>query len=200
MTEIKIGKSLQAAWQIFLKAPEIFTLLTLGYFAANFFLSRIPGVGTLIVVLICSFSLPAYAVIAEKIRLTGQAKFSDLQALVQMAPQLLFVSVLEWIFITIGLCLLILPGIYIAVIYTFAQLFVVMQGKTFWEAMEASRQLVNKNWFGVFGLKLFIYLLILTGFLLVGIGILVTGPLAALTLYCVFRDITEPTIITEPAA
>ena len=187
--EIRVGKALQDAWQIFLKGPELFLVLSFGYCVANYVLAKLPFVGPLLANLAAALLLPAVVLIAEKIRTAGKASFNDLMPLMNMAPQLVLVYLLKIIFVTLGLFLLLIPGIYLAVAYVFAELFVMLHGKTFWEALEASRALVRGNWFTIFGLCLFCFILLMAGLLLVGIGILLTIPLSILVLYCAFRQI-----------
>jgi hypothetical protein len=195
--QIRIGNALQKAWNIFLKAPEIFSLLVLGFGFAYYVVSQLPGAGPLLGLLLMAMAMPSIVVIAEKIRASGGAKFSDLSALMVFAPQILMVFVLKAIFVRLGLCLLISPGIYIAVIYSFAELFVLLEGKTFWEALEASRALVAGNWFQVFGLTVFCMVLFASGLLLAGIGVLLTGPLSILVLYCAFRELKRPALVVD---
>lgn len=188
--EIQIGRSLQEAWQLFLLAPEIFTVLTLFDLFAIFALGWIPGLGLLLNLAVGALALPAFFLIADRLRTQGRASFGDLRELMHPAPQLLAIFVLKSIFLTVGFALLFLPGLFLATIYLFAELFALLHGRTFWEAMEASRRLAQANWFGCFGLLAFCGILAFSGALLAGIGLLLTVPLAALVLYSAFRQIT----------
>jgi len=66
--------------------------------------------------------------------------------------------------------LLLLPGIYLAVAYTFALPLVLEKKINFWYAMERSRKLISKNWFAFFALFIVLILINLIGPLLVVIG------------------------------
>lgn len=187
--EVRIGKYLQTAWENFLKAPEIFIFFTLGLMAAFWLFSRLPLVGSLLSFLISALAVPAYFLLAEQVRREGKASFPELKKLAPLLPQLLVVFILKSVLITLGLFLLIIPGIYAALAFTFAELFVCLEGKTFWDAMESSRRLVNKNFVGILGLAVVGILLFLTGALLVGVGLLAALPICALLLHAAFHDI-----------
>lgn len=187
--EVRIGKYLQTAWENFLNAPEIFIFFTLGLMAAFWLFSRLPLVGSLLSFLLSALAVPAYFLLAEQVRREGKASFPELKKLLPLLPQLLVVFILKSVLITLGLFLLIIPGIYVALAYTFAELFVCLEGKTFWEAMESSRRLVNKNFVGILSLGVVGFLLFLTGALLVGVGLLAALPICALLLHAAFHDI-----------
>jgi uncharacterized membrane protein len=108
--------------------------------------------------------------------------------------QLILVSVVSGILSALGMILFILPGIYLAVGYIFAsQIVLFYDPKTeFWEAMEFSRKLVTKNWWSFFGLGIVAGLIALSGILLLGIGVLITAPIASCILYAAFNDIVKP--------
>lgn len=187
--EVRIGKYLQTAWENFLKAPEIFIFLTLGLMAAFWIASRIALVGNLIGFLLSALAAPAFFLLAEQVRREGKASLAELKKLVPLFPQLLVVFILKSVLITIGLFLLFIPGVYAALAYTFAELFVCLEGKTFWEAMESSRKLAHGNFAGILALGLVGFLIFLAGILLVGVGLLAAMPICALFLHAAFLDI-----------
>lgn len=62
-------------------------------------------------------------------------------------PRLMTVGMLQQIVTSAGYLLLIIPGIYLQVIWCFALFLVVDKGLEPWAALEASRKAVAKNWF-----------------------------------------------------
>jgi len=96
-----------------------------------------------------------------------------------------------------GFLLLFLPGVYLMVIFLFAEFFVTLKGKQFVDALKESKKLADQNLLGVLGLVVFTFLLAASGALLVGIGLLVTLPLSLLLLYCVFRRICVQVVSAE---
>ncbi|WP_373073242.1 hypothetical protein [Sulfurimonas sp.] len=84
--------------------------------------------------------------------------------------------ILMYICLIIGFTLLILPGIYLAVSYTFAYQLVADKGLGAWEAMELSRKTVTKQWFKFFGLGLLSALIIILSIIPLGIGLIWSIP------------------------
>lgn len=67
---------------------------------------------------------------------------------------------------------------YIATCWLFSMPLVIDKGMRFWPAMELSRRVVRKHWWGTFGLLIVAGLLGISGALACGVGILVTVPVA----------------------
>jgi hypothetical protein len=186
---IRIGKSLQEAWNLFLAAPEIYICVALLQFAAGMILSRVPGLGWLSWVLLGAFSLPSTALIAEATQGGRKATFACLKPLGVMAPQLIVLSLLKTTLITVGILLFFIPGAFLAVVWAFAEFICALEGKTFWESMQASRALVKGHWFPVAGLCSVVFLVVIAGFLFLGVGMLVTAPVGSIMMYAAFKDI-----------
>jgi hypothetical protein len=184
---LQLEARLKEAWNLFLKAPEVFITISFGLFGASFLLGFLPGAGSVVYAVITALGPAAFYLAADEASRRGIATFDNLKKLQQLFPQLLALLVVKWIVIAIGLCLLVLPGIYVAVLLCFAELFVVIEGKPFLEAMRASKNLVQGHWFTVFGMCLAVGAIFFSGFLLVGIGLLLTAPFACILLYCVFK-------------
>lgn len=65
-------------------------------------------------------------------------------------PQLLLVGVIVWLLTQVGLCLCIVPGVFLFVCWIFAVPLVADKRLEFWSAMELSRKVVVRVWFPVF--------------------------------------------------
>lgn len=102
-------------------------------------------------------------------------------------------TLLEWV----GFFLCILPGIYLAIAWHYASLLVLDKKVDFWAAMELSRKVVTRHWFGVFGLALVAILLWIGGLLACCIGIFVAGPIATAAIVYGYRDLFEE--VSTPA-
>ncbi len=70
------------------------------------------------------------------------------------------------------------PWIYIATCWLFSMPLVIDKGMKFWPAMELSRRVVKKHWWGTFGLLVIVGILFFAGALACGVGMLLTGPVA----------------------
>lgn len=89
----------------------------------------------------------------------------------------------------IGLVLCIIPGIYLAVSWMFTMPLIMDKRLDFWAAMELSRKMVAKHWWGLFGLLLVSGLVGLAGVLLCGIGLIITMPIMFGALACAYEGI-----------
>jgi hypothetical protein len=185
--EVRLEDALKAAWKTFLKSPEVFITIAFGLLGCSMVLAHLPLVGPLVTVVLWALGPAAFYLAADEASRAGAASFSSLKALPQLFPQLLALFVVKSIVIALGFCLLVLPGVYLAVLLVFAELYVVAEGKGFLDAMVASKNLVHGHWLAVFGLCLVLGLIAFSGALLIGLGLLLTAPYAAITLYHVFR-------------
>ena len=91
-----------------------------------------------------------------------------------------------------GFILLILPGIYLAVAYSFAYMLVIDRKMEFWAAMEVSRRVISAQWWRMFALMIvgaIIAMLGLIGFL---IGIFITMPIFLGALVDAYEDLCNP--------
>lgn len=77
----------------------------------------------------------------------------------------------------------------VGVLYIFTPLFIIYRQMGFWEAMEASRKVISKNYFPM--LVFLIVLMVLNGLgaLFCGVGLLITVPVFFLAVYVAFEDI-----------
>ena len=104
---------------------------------------------------------------------------------------LILVGVVAFLLEGVGFLLCILPGIYLAVAWHYASILVLDKGVDFWSAMELSRKVVTRHWFGVFGLALLAILLLCGGLLACCIGLFIAGPIATAAMVYGYRDLFE---------
>lgn len=100
--------------------------------------------------------------------------FNDRATVMQLAIAGAVVSLL----VAAGILLLILPGIYLAVGYTFTFVLVLDKKLEFWPAMELSRRVVHRHWFAIFFVLLLSAIIAMLGVLAVLVGVVVTLPMA----------------------
>lgn len=94
--------------------------------------------------------------------------------------------------ISLGALVFILPGIYLAVAFSYAPLLVLDKGLPPLKALEVSRRLVSRQWFTLFGLLILYVLLMVAGFCALIIGVFVTLPLVRLAMVCAYEDLVNP--------
>ena len=91
--------------------------------------------------------------------------------------------------ICVGLLLCVLPGIYLAVGYTFALPLVIDKKYDFWSAMEVGRRVAHKQWWTLFGLLIVAFLINVVGLLLCFVGWIVAAPVSIAALMYAYEDL-----------
>jgi len=97
--------------------------------------------------------------------------------------------VIQFIFIMIGMVLLVVPGIYLIFAYMLAMPLVVEKRMGAWQALETSRKAVTKVWFRFFGLIMLISLINMLGVLTLFIAWIWTIPWSVLAIAMVYEKI-----------
>ena len=82
-----------------------------------------------------------------------------------------------------------IPFIYISIAYGWAPFFVIFHKMSAWEAMEASRKVITKQWFIFLGFGFVIALIGISGIIALGVGLLYTIPFIYCALYAAFNDV-----------
>lgn len=91
--------------------------------------------------------------------------------------KIIVVSILQFILVTIGFLLLILPGIYLFVGYAMAIPLIVDKNLSPWQALETSRKAVHKVWWKVAALYIVMILIFLVALIPLGIGLIWAWPM-----------------------
>jgi len=91
--------------------------------------------------------------------------------------------------ILIGYCLLILPGIYLAVAFYFALPLAAEKNMSVWQALETSRRAVNHIWFPLFGLMFIFGLLCMASIFTLFIGMIWLLPMMIMSYGVMYRII-----------
>jgi uncharacterized membrane protein len=90
---------------------------------------------------------------------------------------------------TVGILLLVLPGIYLAVGYIFVLPLVVDKRMDVWTAMEVSRRVVHRQWWMTFALAIVVALMVMAGALAFGVGVVIAVPVATAALMYAYEDL-----------
>lgn len=191
--EVKIGEYLQRGWEIMKQNLGGFIGFTaiLGLIAAIPVLApeRLMPLANAFVNVISPVLSAGFLIVAFKIIKRQATEFGDFfQGFTRFLP-IFLTSLLVGIFVFIGFVLLVIPGIYLGVAYSFAIAFVVGKNIDFWEAMESSRKIITRKWFSFFAFLIVLGLINIAGALLLGIGLLFTFPLTSCAIAAAFEDI-----------
>jgi len=186
--EVNLGKWFSESWAIYKQHWIAFVLFTIFQFAIAF----IPYVGFLIAL---PLSFGIFFAVTNKIRyngLTGDMRYDHFIFGYLFLLPLIVISILESIFISIGLLLCILPGLYFMVALSFS-MYVFLeyhdQNVGIFNSMILSMKVVNKHLCEVTLYLIVDALFALSGFLLLGVGALVTVPMATIISALAFKDL-----------
>jgi len=103
-------------------------------------------------------------------------------------PALLAMVVIS-VFTFLGSLFCIIPGLVLAAMYQFTYLFIFDKKLEFWPAMQASHELVKKDYFGFTLFIIVLALLVFAGALLCLVGILITFPLYFAAVTAAYKDL-----------
>ena len=96
------------------------------------------------------------------------------------ALTLIVMFVLMAVLIVAGFFLLVLPGIYLSIAYSFAPYLIVEKNMGVWEALETSRKAITQYWWRYFGLMIVALVLIIIGAIPLLIGLIWVLPIVAI--------------------
>ena len=96
------------------------------------------------------------------------------------AIPLIVMFLLMAVLVVAGFFLLVLPGIYLSIAYSFAPSLIVEKNMGVWEALETSRKAITQYWWRYFGLMLVAMVLIIIGLIPVLIGLAWVLPIVAI--------------------
>ncbi|HWF85355.1 MAG TPA: GYF domain-containing protein [Vicinamibacterales bacterium] len=102
---------------------------------------------------------------------------------------LLIAGLLSGALTTLGILLLVLPGVYLAVGYIFVLPLVIDKRMDVWTAMEVSRRVVHQQWWMTFALAIVAALMVLAGALAFGVGVVIAVPVATAALMYAYDDL-----------
>lgn len=181
--QVKIGKYFEEAIDIFRKESGLFILFTVVIAVME---SISAGLGFVIAAPLTA----GYYIVAQKIKHGQEIKFEHFfDGFNKNLGKLVLLSLVSTIFIVIGLVLCVVPGIYLAIAYSFAVPLVYFADYDFMEAMDASRKWISKQFFDFFIFVLVLLVMNIIGAVVYGIGLLVTIPLSYIMTYIAFEDI-----------
>lgn len=167
---------LKESWQSLKQQLGLGIGITILFLAAGILLNRLPLIGILLGFLLN----PGYILFLNAIRTNDNPNanhllwlFSDFNRILQF----LALSVLTMVIVSLGLVLLLIPGIYLFITLTFSQIIFLLEKPDAISSMKQSMALVKNRWWYIHNIYLWLFLLNLGGFLALGVGLLVTIPL-----------------------
>jgi hypothetical protein len=188
-TPVDIASCISRGWALVRDNPGLTIGSTLLMIVVSFGLSAVPVVG-LLAFFIDPVLLGGLAyVFTRRIRGENPQVGDAFNGFTLAFLQLGLGGLVSLLLICVGLILCVLPGIYLAIGYTFAVPLIIDKKYDFWTAMEVSRRVVNRQWWTLFGLALVLFLLNIIGLLACLVGCIVTAPLTVAAIQYAYEDV-----------
>ncbi|NIA12397.1 MAG: hypothetical protein GWP10_22450 [Nitrospiraceae bacterium] len=184
---MQIGAVIQKSWEIFKANPSklilpyfVIVLISIGM---GIVLGFIPFIGPLIGSVVGSMFWAGLYYAYLKLYRGEETVIDDVfYPIKESLVPLGIMELIKTVFISIGFILLIVPGIYLAVSYIFAELLIVDKKLDAWEALETSRKTVTKNWFEYFALLVVLMFINIIGLIPLGLGLVITVPISSMSI------------------
>ncbi len=182
-------------WQMFLKQPLYSMAFTMLIFSLQFvFYFYAQPFAFVYSVLFAPPLFTGYYLIANRISLGLPVIYPDFFGGFKFMTPAVLIWLVGQLLTGVGLLLLLIPGIYLMVAYSFSVLMAVFGGFDFWTAMEESRKLITARWWKFFVFTLILIAINLAGALLYLIGLLVTVPVSFYATYVLFETLTKDSL------
>lgn len=211
--KFSIGNALRESWNLFKKHVWFFLALSVISAVLN-----IAGSGKntpLIVTLILMVATFVWSIVMMKFSLAAAdgkedlfafSKIKDMLPNLKQAIGMLGVAALGGLLVLCGLILLIIPGLWVAFRLSVANLYYLDKGEGVRKSLRASWNMTKGNVFWTAVLVAIVAgLLYIFGIVLLGVGILVTYPIAMILMAKFYRSLTvhhnnsEQTVVVQPA-
>ncbi len=178
---VTVGRYFSGAWRLFKQYPQgflLYGLLLLGL--------HLVSAGAFV---LCIYPLIAgISLVAHRLEKRETPEFSHFFGGLNHFLPLFMGSLIAWIFITLGLFTCGILSVYLIVGYHFIAELTLFRGLDFGPALEASRQMVQKQWFEIFFFVLLLALINLVGALTL-LGLAFTIPFTVLATHVAFEEI-----------
>jgi hypothetical protein len=186
---IRPGYYLRAGWELFKQNAAGFIGFTVVAMIVLLALNAKAGLGQVLAYIVGPPLWAGFLIVAMKLLLNQLTQVNDFTSGFKFVLPLVLYSVVSSVFVSVGLVLLIVPGLYLLVGYIFTTWLIVDRGLDFWQAMELSRKTVHKHFFEMFGFFLLLCLVNFGGLLLLGLGLLVSVPWTLCALTVAYKDV-----------
>ncbi|NLP09262.1 hypothetical protein GX408_02580 [bacterium] len=181
---INMGRWISEGWNLVNQDLGFFAVLTLIFLI----ITIVAGSTVLGLVLLGPLQAGYFYILLQKLQ-GRPVTIGDIGRGFDVFVPAMLMGILVGAFEAIGFMLCILPGFVVMAWYLFAPAFVMDKRMDFWQAMEASRTLVQKYLFEFVLFVLVQIIIILLGLLCCVIGVLVALPVCMAATACAYRDL-----------
>ena len=189
---VKIGQYFSRGWEIFCHYPWGFIGFLILVILMNVIIPKFPTPFIIffyvLIQPILHIGLYIYALNIAKHKPTNLGDFLEIFRYDSFL-NIYLANLVSNILILTGLLLLVFPGIYLLVAYSFSMLFIIEKKMNVWLALETSRKLIHKKWFSFLCFGTLLVLLNAAGMLILVFGLFITIPWTFCIIVAAFEDI-----------
>lgn len=205
--KIAATDAIGAGWQLFKNNPLPWVLITLAMGIANVIVSFISNSNSAGLAFIGSLLSIAVALVFQAFMIRGallevdghKPEIGDFFKLHNFG-WFVVAAIIVGVATTIGLILLVIPGIVIAFFLYWTFNFVVDRNMTAMDAVKSSFNAIKSDGGNLFLLAILNTLIVIAGFIALFVGLLIAAPVAALASMVAYRAITGPSDFSRAAA
>ncbi len=196
--DFNISRVLQKGWGLFLAQPILSVAFTMLIFSISFlFFLYLKDFSLLSSIFLMPPLYTGFYLIAYQIRQNEPVVYPDFFKGFGYYIPVVSIYLIGQILTAIGFVLLVIPGIYLAVAYSFSVLMAIFGGFDFWTAMEESRKLITIKWWKFFLFTLVLIAINIGGAIFLGLGLLISIPVTFYATYVLFEELTADVLVEE---
>lgn len=186
---INIQEYIGKGWTMFKEHIGEFVGFTLLIFVVSLASSKMAFTGSLVFSALAAPFYAGYSIAVFRLSSGKPFEFGDFFKGFNYFLPLFLAGLAGGLLVSLGLVLLIIPGIYLAVAYMFTTFLIIDYRMEFWQAMETSRQIISRHWFAFFGFGIALFAVNMLGAIALGIGLLVTIPVTSCAAAIAYKEI-----------
>lgn len=196
--DFDIRQIIERAWQMFMAQPLLSISYTLLIFSLQLIaMAYLKDFAFLYALLLAPPLYSGYYLVANKISRKEPITYPDFFMGFNYYWPVFSIWLIGQLITGLGIIAFIIPGIYLAVAYSFSVLMAIFGGFDFWTAMEESRKLITVRWWKFLVFTLVLIVINLLTVLTLGLGLLITLPITFYATYILFEDITGDVFVEE---
>ncbi|MGY6742229.1 MAG: hypothetical protein ACXIUQ_05795 [Cecembia sp.] len=190
--DFDINNILERGFRMFLAQPLLSIAYALLIITVQFmFALYLPDWTFLYALLLAPPLFTGFYFVANKISQNQQVIYPDFFKGFSVAWVVISIWLIGQLITALGVFAFVIPGIYLAVAYSFSVLMAIFGGFDFWTALEESRKLITVRWWKFFLFSLVLLAMNAIGLLTLVVGLTVTLPVTFYATYILFEDLTR---------
>ena len=190
--DISLSKVLKDAWNLLKTNLSLFLSYTILIGIVSCILWFSGAIGQFLVGVITPLLTSGYFCVCFKILKNEPYEFSDFFKAFNSWYPLTLSGFIGGLLMLLGFMALIIPGIYLHIAYLMSTQLILDEKLGAWDSLEVSRKIITKVFFKFSLMVIFSYILVISGAIIFGIGILFTFPL-----YFCFHSVLYKNLIDQ---